>query len=277
MTNATATAKPAAPRSAGNRPAPHKTREMKPQTETVVIETPETIIRDLEGKLDQILAEADENKETDPEAARRAILAVATMRRLGRLKEQLESDDPARRKATVAELQVVNERVADLFTDLTSRIVVVEGAVDVLEGQFAAHDVRINNSDKRIEKIEASAQITIGMLVAGVVIAVIVWILASAIWGSIDHSPAPIVLADGTKITQVSSLNEPFFVFIFGFIWAAIVFAIFLLVARKRAAKEETKTSTESKSDDSPKEQSDADTTPTKPLEATAGAKGARS
>ena len=113
-------------------------------------------------------------------------------------------------------------------------------------------------------------------IIIAVIASVVAWIVASLIWGNFDHSPADLVLKDGTKIEQTSQLNSPFITILFGFMFAAVVFVIFWMFAPKRIIKKtEAGTSTSVSSD---KETTDAPSSPdTKVIVTSPGADSVRS
>lgn len=291
MSNATTT-KPTARQASSTRPTSARNAGSKAATPTAPVTEPtlesaeELTIEELKVLLAQIQLDLAALSDNDPQSARASVEAVALTRRLIEAEARSRKSDVELSIAGYHDMTKLRLRVTDFVTEQSERMADIEAVNDVQDGRLTEHDTKFKLTDKmfkihdtRITDVEAMMQISVRTLAIGLVVAVVVWIIAGILWGSHDFSPAAIILTDGTQIKQSSPLDEAWAAILFGLIPAVIVFIPFILFSRKRVRENEEKAVVvnESKSDESPKDKSDANNTPTKPYRANAGADSPRS
>jgi hypothetical protein len=188
------------------------------------------------------------------------------------------------------DLNRASRRVGSLFDELAEDVRVLQlevaghtGQLAEHTGQLADHALKIDDTndkvvviDSHVKSMQEKMETPKAFIIIAVIASVVTWIVVSLIWGSFDHSPADLVLKDGTKIEQTSQLNSPFITILFGFMFAAVVFVIFWMFAPKRIIKKTEAGSSTSVS--SVKETTDAPSSPdTKVIMTSPGADSVRS
>ena len=265
------------------RPTPAKaTGSRVPSTDSAATDSaatpiPELTIEEIQSELTKVnleLAELPNN----PQSARAAAYATSLMLRLTEIDARSRVADAALREAALRDLEALRPKVDGLIADHSRRMLDLELTSDAHTAKLVEHDAKHTHSEKRLTNIEDEIYVPPKVFVITTVIAVVVGIIVSILWGAIVSTPAPVTLADGTIIAQYNPLDELWAAILAGFMAAFVVCAIvpsMILRNLKRNKNNDVATN-----EDVEKlfntDQPNTDTTPTKPVKATAGAFGAR-
>lgn len=266
----------------GPKPAATKATPPKPIQDLSVLE--------LEGLLTEARKDLHNRKDQGPETVRLLTEIDNYLVLIGNLKTKLAVEDDELRTVSEKQFKIVKTNVATVMTDIGNLqidVVELKGAAKGIAVAVNNTNKRVNDTNKRVGKLESEFRIHIGALLVGVGISILIWIVASILWGSSNHAPKAVKLADGTPIHQYNAYNELWFVLLFGFLFAVGFMFVYTLVVLVVASLSNSEAPSETEpapikvptftSDASPKETTDSAYTPTAVMPTATGADSARS